>query len=110
MEKAEPENNTMTDCPPKDPAVEALVVESTSGSLWERIAELPLVDSDRSRCLSQPACLQQWHGNTCGHHAVFNIRCLLNGQPEKLQEGIYFPGEGCLFLLRSPLWRIRLAR
>jgi len=54
-------------------------------SVSEQLATLPLVDSDTRGGVVQPACLRQWHGNVCGHHALFNIQCLLDGQAERFQ-------------------------
>jgi hypothetical protein len=54
------------------------------------VPSLPLVDSDDARGIWQPACLKQWHGSVCGHHALFSIQCLLDGEEEKLQDGRCF--------------------
>lgn len=54
-------------------------------SVAEKLVALPLVDSDTRGGVVQPACLRQWHGNVCGHHALFNIQCLLEGQAERFQ-------------------------
>ena len=52
-------------------------------SVAEKLVALPLVDSDTRGGVVQPACLRQWHSNVCGHHALFNIQCLLEGQAER---------------------------
>lgn len=66
-------------------------VESSKPTLGvSLLASLPLVDSDKGTTVVQPVCLRQWHGNTCGHHALFSIQCLLNGQPGMLQNHQYF--------------------
>lgn len=88
-EEAAAENSAIVDGPSKDPAQE-VALESEPGALQKPVAELPLVASDRCRGLKQALCLQQWHGNTCGHHALFNIRCLLSGHPERLQDNQLF--------------------
>jgi len=36
-----------------------------------------LVDTDPSRGIFQPRSLTQWHHDVCGHHALFNVRHLL---------------------------------
>lgn len=50
------------------------------------IDSLAQIESDGSRGLLQLRCLEQWHGNTCGHHSIFNVACLLAGDLEKLQD------------------------
>jgi len=42
-------------------------------------SEAYLLHRDPERCISQFRCLHQWHHNVCGHHALFNIRQLLQG-------------------------------
>jgi hypothetical protein len=54
------------------------------------LVALPLVDSDKSRRLLQPQCLQQWNSNTCGYHALFSVQCLLEGETSKLCSPHYF--------------------
>jgi len=48
------------------------------------------LDVDDSRGLQQPQCLQQWHHDVCGHHALFNAQCLLNQQHHLLQDESQF--------------------
>lgn len=51
------------------------------------------VDADPSRGVVQPRCLQQWHGNVCGHHALFSASALVQGQPARLlDEGEFWRG------------------
>ncbi|CAE7456080.1 unnamed protein product [Symbiodinium natans] len=78
-------------------------LEDVDGDLRERCLEIKAVDgslldsetetsisslSDETLCtvvawqargISQPMCLAQWHDAVCGHHALFNLRCLLCG-------------------------------
>mmetsp|Transcript_84343 Transcript_84343/g.239070 ORF Transcript_84343/g.239070 Transcript_84343/m.239070 type:complete len:425 (+) Transcript_84343:92-1366(+) len=55
---------------------------------------MAMLDADPERGIVQPKCVLQWHDSVCGHHALFNVRQLLNiipgvretdaAQPEKL--------------------------
>lgn len=54
------------------------------------LVDLPKLYSDECRGLSQPACLQQWNHNICGHHALYNIQCLLNDEAGLLQNSQHF--------------------
>lgn len=51
---------------------------------------LTLVDSNLQCGVVQPLCLHQWHGNPCGHHALFSVQCLLDGQLNLLQSYPHF--------------------
>lgn len=46
--------------------------------------DVRLVAEDADRGIKQPLCLQQWHHDVCGYHALFNARCLLLKKPQEL--------------------------
>lgn len=48
------------------------------------IESLHIVDVDPARSILQPLSLQQWHHGACGHHALYNIRCLMEGRFQAL--------------------------
>lgn len=43
-----------------------------------------VIDQCEERKISQLQCLTQWHHDVCGHHALFNLRCLLRNELESL--------------------------
>lgn len=51
---------------------------------------VPVVDEDRDRQVIQPRCLQQWHHDICGHHALFNVRRLLGNAAGGLENESLF--------------------
>ncbi|CAE7246550.1 unnamed protein product [Symbiodinium sp. CCMP2592] len=55
---------------------------STSNLSDETMA---IIDQCQARGISQPMSLAQWHHAVCGHHALFNLRCLLSGDSSFLQ-------------------------
>lgn len=56
----------------------------------DTLQSLSLIAADEERHIFQPRCLQQWHGDICGHHALFNARCLLLGEVDMLQDAERF--------------------
>mmetsp|Transcript_128605 Transcript_128605/g.359869 ORF Transcript_128605/g.359869 Transcript_128605/m.359869 type:complete len:447 (+) Transcript_128605:56-1396(+) len=45
---------------------------------------VPLVGEDEQHGVLQPLCLEQWHHDVCGHHALFSASCILRGQAGRL--------------------------
>eukprot|EP00438_Fugacium_kawagutii_P004948 Skav216520 [mRNA] locus=scaffold4485:153369:166705:- [translate_table: standard] len=39
----------------------------------------------QERHISQLQCLNQWHHDVCGHHALFNLRCFLRNELDLLR-------------------------
>ncbi|CAJ1459780.1 unnamed protein product [Effrenium voratum] len=49
-------------------------------------AELEVVDECQERKIAQPLSIRQWHHGVCGHHALFNLRCMLRGDLDALRD------------------------
>jgi len=57
--------------------------EASTSSLSDET--MAIIDQCQARGISQPMSLAQWHHAVCGHHALFNLRCLLSGDSSLLQ-------------------------
>jgi len=62
----------------------------TSADLEPNLRSMHLIDSDPGRLILQPLSLQQWHHGACGHHALFSIRCFLQGRLQSLRDEQHF--------------------
>jgi len=67
-------------------AGEAKEEATTTQTIPFKQQQLSWLESDVSRGVDQASCLQQWHGDVCGHHALFSVRCHLLGKPTALND------------------------
>jgi len=61
---------------PHSPAVADAAAAADAVAVAEHGTSM-FVDTDTSRGIFQPKSLVQWHHDVCGHHALFNVRHLL---------------------------------
>ncbi|CAK9020825.1 unnamed protein product [Durusdinium trenchii] len=50
------------------------------------LEDVDVIDQCQERKIAQLQSLDQWHDGVCGHHALFNLRCLLRDELDSLRD------------------------